>query len=72
MASVLMNPEASILTQLQAPRYPQRCRACGIMVETYSQFFSENCPNNIPFRHLGHDVPDPYRLPYFKEDNDAT
>jgi len=56
------------------PKAPQRCRACGEMVQTFADWFSNDCPNArdvLPYR-IGHDVPDPYRLPHFKEDNDAT
>lgn len=54
------------------PKAPQPCENCGTMVETYAQWFSEDCPKqSTDLIVIGHHVPDYLKLPV-EEVNDGN
>ena len=50
------------LQDARAPKAPQQCLACSVMVQTYEQWFTEDCPSP-QYDWLGHDVPGYLELP---------
>ena len=61
----------SILATLRQPQEPQRCLACGDMVQTYAEYFTDDCDKATETGCLGHDV-DYLLLPMEAKDATAT
>lgn len=58
----------AVLEALRAPKAPQPCRACGVMVPTKDAWWVPDCP--VVSDGL-HDVPGYLKLPH-EEANDGT
>jgi hypothetical protein len=56
---LIMRLHSSVFDDLHAPPQAQECRACGVLVQTYEEWFTTE-----------HDVPGYLRLPWKKESDD--